>query len=196
MSALVIKAWKAESKPIDDKNNYVSITGRESGLVAWILSLMGVDPVTTIRVGMDRVEFSSSSLAGTQSRLIPLQSICSTYYGYHKPWKAAVGIVAFFLFFGTSIASAVMQDGSRNGGASIFLGAGAAGFIIALIYYFLNRTLTLGFVEVSGFVGGIKFKRSVIENIDINEAQAKSVCTIIQRLIEAKERRALQAPKA
>ena len=35
----------------------------------------------------------------------------------------------------------------------------------------------------------------VIENIDINEAQAKSVCTIVQRLIEAKERRALQAPK-
>jgi hypothetical protein len=67
-----------------------------SALVAWILSLMGVDPVTTIRVGMDRVEFSSSSLAGTQSRLIPLQSVCSSYYGYHKPWKAAVGIVFFF----------------------------------------------------------------------------------------------------
>ena len=196
MSALVIKAWRAESKPIDDKNNYVSITGRESGLIAWILSLMGVDPVTTIRVGMDRVEFSSSSLAGTQSRLIPLQSICSTYYGYHKPWKAAVGIVAFFLFFGSAIASAVMHDGSHSGGASLFLGAGAVGFICALIYYFLNRTLTLGFVEVSGFVGGIKFKRSVIENIDINEAQAKAVCTVIQRLIEAKERRALQAPKA
>ena len=195
MSALVIKAWKAESKPIDDKNNYVSITGRESGLIAWVLSLMGVDPTTTIRVGMDRVEFSSSSLAGTQSRLIPLQSICSTYYGYHKPWKAAVGIVAFFLFFGSAIASAIMQDASRSGGVSFFLGAGAVGFVFALIYYFLNRTLTLGFVEVSGHVSGIKFKRSVIENIDINEAQAKSVCTIVQRLIEAKERRALQAPK-
>nr|WP_295772394.1 hypothetical protein [Rhodoferax sp.] len=195
MSALVIKAWKAESKPIDDKNNYVSITGRESGLIAWVLSLMGVDPTTTIWVGMDRVEFSSSSLAGTQSRLIPLQSICSTYYGYHKPWKAAVGIVTFFLFFGSAIASAIMRDGSGSGGAPFLLGAGAVGFVFALIYYFLNRTLTLGFVEVSGHVSGIKFKRSVIENIDINEAQAKSVCTIVQRLIEAKERRALQAPK-
>jgi hypothetical protein len=66
MSALVIKAWKAEGKPIDDKNNYVNITGRESGLIAWVQSLVGVDPTTTIRVGMDRVEFSSSSLAGTQ----------------------------------------------------------------------------------------------------------------------------------
>ena len=196
MSALVIKAWKAEGKPIDDKNNYVSITGRESGLIAWILSLVGVDPTTTIRVGMDRVEFSSSSMAGTQSRLIPLQSVCSTYYGYHKPWKAAVGIVAFFFLFSGLIASIVMQEGARSGGALALLGPVAVGFVFAVIYYFLNRTLTLGFVEVSGHVSGIKFKRSVIENIDINEAQAKAVCTIVQRLIEAKERRALQAPKA
>ncbi|QTN29422.1 hypothetical protein HZ993_06265 [Rhodoferax sp. AJA081-3] len=192
MSALVIKSWKADSKPIDEKNNYVSITGRESGLVAWILSLMGVDPVTTIRVGMDRVEFSSSSLAGTQSRLIPLQSVCSTYYGYHKPWKAAVGIVAFFLFIGTSFASDAARTGAVGNGASIFLGAGAVGFVFALGYYFLNRTLTLGFVEGSGHVSGIKFKRSVIENIDVNEAQAKAVCTMVQRLIEAKERRGRQ----
>ncbi|MEO7108189.1 MAG: hypothetical protein ABIZ09_17570 [Rhodoferax sp.] len=195
MSALVIKAWKAEGKPIDDKNNYVNITGRESGLIAWVLSLVGVDPTTTIRVGMDRVEFSSSSLAGTQSRLIPLQSICSTYYGYHKPWKASVGILAIFLFFGTSIASAFAEGGSRSGGASVFLGAGVVGFVFAAIYYFLNRTLTLGFVEVSGVISGIHFKRSVIENIDVNEAQAKSVCTIVQRLIEAKERRTLLAPQ-
>jgi hypothetical protein len=196
MSALVIKAWKAEGKPIDDKNNYVSITGRESGLIAWVLSLVGVDPTTNILVGLDRVEFSSSSLAGTQSRLIPLQSICSTYYGYHKPWKAAVGIFGFFLFAGSSIASIAAQEGSRSGGASVMLGAAVAGFVFALLYYFLNRTLTLGFIEVSGFVNGIKFKRSVIENVDINEAQAKAVCTIVQRLIEAKERRALQAVKA
>jgi hypothetical protein len=195
MSALVIKAWKAEGKPIDDKNNYVNITGRESGLIAWVQSLVGVDPTTTIRVGMDRVEFSSSSLAGTQSRLIPLQSICSTYYGYHKPWKASVGILAIFLFFGTSIASAFAEGGSRSGEASVFLGAGVVGFVFAAIYYFLNRTLTLGFVEVSGVISGIHFKRSVIENIDVNEAQAKSVCTIVQRLIEAKERRTLQAPQ-
>jgi hypothetical protein len=192
MSALVIKAWKSDSKPIDDKNNYVSITGRESGLIAWILSLMGVDPVTTIRVGMDRVEFSSSSLAGTQSRLIPLQSVCSSYYGYHKPWKAAVGIVAFFLFFGASFAADAARNGTGGSGASVFLGAGVVGFVFALVYYFLNRTLTLGFVEGSGHVSGIKFKRSVIENIDVNEAQAKAVCTLVQRLIEAKEKRAKQ----
>jgi len=50
------------------------------------------------------------------------------------------------------------------------------GVVLALIYCFLNRTLTLGFVEASGFVNGIRFKRSVIENIDIDQTQAKTVC--------------------
>ena len=68
MSALVIKAWQAETKPIDDQNNFISIAGRQGGLIAWMLSLMGVDPTTTIRVGLDRIEFSRASLAGTESR--------------------------------------------------------------------------------------------------------------------------------
>jgi len=68
--------------------------------------------------------------------------------------------------------------------------------VAALLYYFLNRTLTLGFVEASGVISGIRFKRSVIENLDINQEQAKRVCVIVQRLIEAKEKRALQARPA
>jgi hypothetical protein len=195
MSALVIKSWRAETKPIDDQNNFVSITGREGGLIAWILSLMGIDPTTTILVGLERIEFSSASLAGTESRLIPLQSVCSSYYGYHKPWKAAAWIIAIFMFVGLSIGSAVAEGGSQGGAFTSFIVTSAVGVVIALIYYFLNRTLTLGFVEHSGVINGIRFKRSVIENVDINQKQAKAVCIIVQRLIEAKEKRTLQAVK-
>ena len=46
---------------------------------------------------------------------------------------------------------------------------------------------------VSGAVNGIQFKRSVIENIDISEEQAREVCQLMQKLIEAKEKRASQA---
>lgn len=195
MSALVIKAWRAETKPIDAQNNFVSITGREGGLIAWILSLMGIDPTTTILVGLERIEFSSASLAGTESRLIPLQSVCSSYYGYHKPWKAAAWIIATFMFIGISIGSAAAEGGSQGGAFTSFIVTFAVGVVIALTYYFLNRTLTLGFVEHSGVVNGIRFKRSVIENVDISQEQAKAVCIIVQRLIEAKEKRTLQGAK-
>ena len=196
MGALVIKSWKAESKPIDGNKNYVSITGRKSGLVAWLLSLLKIDPSTTINVGLDRVEFTSASLAGTASRLIPLQGVCSTYYGYHKPWKQAASIFMLFAFVGLSLAMGSAERGSPGGGGMSFVVATAAGLVIALVYYFLNRTLTLGFVEHSGVVNGIVFKRSVIENHDINHEQAKAVCVIIQRLIEMKERRMHQASEA
>jgi hypothetical protein len=195
MSALVIKAWRAEPKPIDAKNNFVSITGREGGLIAWILSLMRIDPSTTILVGLERIEFSSASLAGTESRLIPLQNVCSSYYGYHKPWKAAAWIVGAFVFMGFSSISAVAEGGTQGEAIASFLVTSAVGVVIALVYYFLNRTLTLGFVENSGVVSGIRFKRSVIENLDVNQEQAKAVCIIVQRLIEAKEKRTLQAAK-
>lgn len=185
MGTLVIKAWRGETKVIDGENNFVRITGREGGLIAWILSLVGVDPTTTIRVGLDRIEFSSASLAGTESRLIPLQGVCSSYYGYHKPWKVAAGIIALFVGLGFSFNSAIA-----------FLISSAIGIAIAVVYYFLNRTLTLGFVENSGVVSGIRFKRSVIENVDINQEQAKTVCIIVQRLIEAKAKRTLQPVKA
>lgn len=195
MSALIMEAWRAETKPIKSQNNFVSITGREGGLIAWILSLMGIDPTTTILVGLERIEFSSASLAGTESRLIPLQSVCSSYYGHHKPWKAAAWIIPTFMFIGVSIGSAVAEGGSQGGVFTSFMATSAAGVVIALICHFLNRTLTLGFVEHSWVVNGIRFKRSVIENVEINEEQANEACIIVQRLIEAKEKRTLQAAK-
>jgi len=188
MSALVIKEWKAGPKAIDGQNNFVRIAGREGGLISWLLSLMGIDPSTTILVGLDRVEFTSASLAGTESRLIPLEGVCSTYYGYYKPWKAAAVIIALFMFFGMSMGSAAASQG---GAFFAFLFTTLVGVAIALVYYFLNRKLTLGFVETSGVINGIRFKRSVIENVDINQDQAKIVCIIVQRLIEAKQKRGL-----
>ena len=188
MSALVIKSWQVDTKPIDSKNNYISIVGRESGLIAWILSLIGVDPTTKILVGLDRIEFSSNSLAGTQFRMIPLQSVCSSYYGYHKPWKAALSFIVFFMVIGMSLSSTMAQSGNSGAAFTTFLAATGLGAVIGVIYYFLNRTLTLGFVENGGVINGIKFKRSVIENIDVNQEQAQKVCLLLQRLIENKEK--------
>ncbi len=86
----------------------------------------------------------------------------------------------------------VIGDQSPGGVFTGFVFSTAFGVIVAIIYYFLNRTLTLGFVEHSGVVNGIRFKRSMIENMEINQEQGASVCVIVQRLIEAKHKRTLQ----
>ena len=62
------------------------------------------------------------------------------------------------------------------------------GTIIGVIYYFLNKHLTVGFVEVSGVVNAIAFKRSVIEGQNIDENQAQAVIELTQQLIDARKR--------
>jgi hypothetical protein len=181
MSALVIKAWTVKTKPVEGSTNFISIIGRQGGLVAWLLSVLKIDPTTSILMGIERLEFRRSSLAGTESRMIPLEGICSAYYGYHKPWKVTAGIVAAALFL-------FVEAFREMPGAA--LAVLLIGLAIAFVYYFLNRELTLGFVEHSGHVSGIRFKRSIIENLDVNEDQARLVCSIAQKLIEAKRKKA------
>ena len=163
MSALVLKSWKADYEVVSEENNHISIRGREAGLLSWFLALVKIDPSTKMDVSERKVRFTVASLSGSTNRLIPLERISSTYYGHHKPWKEA-------LILGLVLGSFTMGIGA----------------IVGLIYYFLNKTLTIGIVEYSGVVNSIQFKRSVLENVTINEDEAKRVCDIVQHLIEAK----------
>lgn len=159
--ALVIKKWYA-SRTADQNGNYVHLVGRQAGLFAWILSLIGIDPTTEIEIKEKLIIFTSASLSGKHKRVIPMSSVCSAYYGYIKPWQTALllGVLLVPFFF--------------------------VGFIVGPLYYFLNKELTVGVVENSGWSGGFAFKRSVIEGQNIDEDKAYDVIDIIRTLIEAK----------
>ncbi len=179
---LVIKEWKANNQPVDTDGNFIVITGRQGGLIAWLLALMKVDPTTSIKVSPERVEFATASLSGTNHRIIPILSVCSTYYGYYKPWKAAIAIFAVFSFIAIQIA-AIADSAFGAFGAFIIFGLGLA---ISLAYYFLSRTLTLGIIEHSGYPSKIQFKRSIIEGVEITPDQGAYICNVIQFLIESR----------
>ena len=176
---LVIKEWKANNEAVDADGNFIVITGRQGGLIAWLLALMKIDPVTSIKVSPVRVAFARASLSGTEHRMIPILSVSSAYYGYFKPWKSALGIFLFFLFLSTQ--AGVITDSSFVVIIVFLIGLG-----LSLLYYFLSRTLTLGIVEPSGVVSGIRFQRSVIEGVEITPIQGAYICQIIQFLIESK----------
>ena len=154
----MIKSWSATETPGAD-GSYISIVGRQEGLVSWLLSLMGIDATTTLRIDRDTVYFEAGSLAGFQQRVIPLANLSSAYFGYTKPWQAAVllGVMLMPLFF--------------------------IGLIVGPLYYILNKKLSLGVIEVSGVMSGIEFKRSVIEGQNINEVESRRVIAIIQNLM-------------
>jgi len=66
-----------------------------------------------------------------------------------------------------------------GGGAAVFFRCLFDGIliggIVALVYFFIDKTLTLGFIENSGILSAIQFKHSVIENQEINEVPAMFV---------------------
>lgn len=67
---LVLKSWYASDKPLPD-GSFIQITGRRAGIVGFIFALLGIDPVTTLKVSNQRIEFHSSSLTGTSHRITP-----------------------------------------------------------------------------------------------------------------------------
>ena len=164
-NAYVIKRWQITSQPTDESKNYVVVEGRAGGLISWLLSLVQISPIVKMEINANRILFNQGSLEGSSSRIIPLENISSTYYGYTKPWKEA-------LILGIALGVPT-------------LGIGA---IVVVIYYFLNKHLTVGFVEVSGVVNAIAFKRSVIEGQNIDENQARVVAEVTQQLIDARKR--------
>ena len=159
--SLVIKKWYADTSK-NENGNFVHIVGREAGLLSWLLSLFKIDPTNEVEVKDNLLKFTTSSLAGQEKRLIPMNSITSAYYGYKKPWKMA-------LFLGIILMP--------------FLGLG---LLVGPLYYILNKSLTVGVVESSGWIGAFSFKRSIIEGQNISEEDAYRVIEIIRTLIEAR----------
>lgn len=156
--SLVLKKWYV-SKTANSDGNYVHIAGRKSGLVAWFLALVGVDPTTEIEIKDNLISYTTGSFAGKKLHLIPLKSVCSANYGYAKPWVEALLLCLIFIsFFGL-------------------------GLIFGFLYYRYNTELSLGFIEVSGIERSFSFKGSVIESKTINENNASEVAEIIRQLI-------------
>ena len=194
MAAYVIKSWGASDRQ-DVSGNYVAITGRKEGIISWILALIRIQPTVSITVSESRIEFSQASLSGSVRRMIPLTGVCSTLYGYYKPWKQALLVFLILVWIAVGIGRAIS---SASGDDRFAVGALPVGIVIgvaiSVLYYFQNRTLTLGFVENSGIVSAIQFKRSIIEGQDIDEANAEYVCQLVQFFCEARQRALLQGP--
>lgn len=174
--ALVIKSWSVKTSPTANEP-YVRILGRESGLLSFLLSLVGVDATTTLVITHTHMEFETGSLSGFIRRITPFAHMSSAFYGRFKPWKTAGGLLLFTLFVSGSL---VGKGGVLSTLGLLLLLVGGVG---ALIYYFLNRELTLGFHEDSGAALGITFKRSVIEGQEINEEALRRIIAIVEHLL-------------
>jgi hypothetical protein len=167
MPTYVIKEWKVNNQPAVGQP-YVYIKGRAPGLLSWLLSMIGIEPTVTFQVTQDSIVCEQGSLAGSMRRVIPLANVSSTINGYRKPIELLILAVV-------SLVTVILP-------------------IIFIILYFLNKSLTIGVIEVSGMPNLIRFKRSVIEGQNIDENAAANVVGIIDYLTRLQNQRPMLPP--
>lgn len=157
---LVLKHWKVMGQPQPQEQPMISIEGRQPGFIAFLLNLVGLDPTTKMDISSQAVYFTGSSVRGQNVRVIPLTNVTSTYYGYEKPVE--------LLFMAGILAISVV---------------GLLVFWIPLVFYFLQKALTIAIVEQSGVISAIRFKSSVIEGVKVDQNECARVNALIRDLL-------------
>lgn len=176
---IVVTEWKVNNEPVDDLGNYVHIIGRRRGLIAFILSLMRIEPKVHLEISGERIKVSAATIFGSGTRVLPLENCCSTFYGYRKPFFAALLLSFFISFILAGPMFFIPGIGPVVAGLLFILGP-----ILGVIYYILNKSIYLEFVEMSGIVTGIAYRGSMIEGVVVDEESAAYICTLTQALID------------
>lgn len=177
MQSYVIKSWRVASEP-DESGAYIDIKGRAPGLLSWFFSLMGIEPTVTLRVTAREFMMESGSWSGRIVNYVPLAKVSSIVHGFTKPWKEALIMLVVFI----ALAAGSAQAGGGGVAAGLFL----IGIISSVLFYILNKKLTVAVFEVGGAISGLQIKRSVIEGKRLDQADAEQASGIITWLVANK----------
>ena len=176
--AMVISEWHVANQP-NAQGEFLAIRGRAAGLFSWIMSLLGVERGVRMVATAQHIRFQEGDLGGSSTRIIHLDKICSTYYGYKKPWAEAFAFIVVLAGPLSGLGMGIME--SVIGGVFGVIAA----IVIAAVYYALNKRMSIGLVEMSGVVNQIVFKRSVLEGINLDENSSAQASDVIQWLMDS-----------
>lgn len=176
-NALVI-----QEKTINESGpHYIHLKGRKGGLLSKLLSMLGIDDTTTFDVYEDRIEFASGSVFGRTTEVIPLSAVCNVGTGYVKP----VALLVFGILCILSGLMSMFVPNMQTWLSLITLLIGAAAFA----GYFLGKTMMVYARSTGADLDVIAFKRSVIENLKIDDEEAKRIVLIMNSLVLKANRR-------
>jgi hypothetical protein len=176
LTSLRVQHDLAASTPIE-------ISGRVSGIVSWVLTVMRLQPTFHLRVTQSSFSIVSSSLGGIQHTYIPLNAITLTACGYQRSILAFGLAVVFCLGFVLNLISGFLIANRSEVGENM---GRAFGFLIlaggaAIAFYFSKRIAIQ--VETGHPLHGLSFKPSVIESTSVDLPQALKVIEVLNALV-------------
>jgi hypothetical protein len=164
----VVTKWEV-NRSNDANQPLVSIATRTEGIVNFILSLLRIEPTTSLVVSSGSVHFEQGNLFGyTRAQFHPTK-ISMTVVGFRKNIKPLIVSLLAGSFLGANIGGVW--------GALTFLLCFAAG----ALFYYLSKEVSLIF-RVDGRDLGLSFKSSVLNGVKVDENNASAVAKLIEEL--------------
>lgn len=162
---------------IDDHENaatLVEVTGRAAGIISWLLTLLKIEPETSLVINRSECSFTSASLMGVRHVFVPLYEVSSTACAYHRP--------LYYLFIAGVIAASSLWVADITSQRWLFW----VTVLLALasfLAYFLRKQIRVSVETSGGAVFGLQFKPSVIESISIDLPQAIKLIGVVNNAV-------------
>src|SRR5580765_4269766 len=173
-SALVLQEFQINDHATDGV--VITIRGRVSGIVAWLLTIVGVDTGTTLTVTTDRFSLHRASLSGRLVVQASLASIASVQSAYYQPVWALL-LAAWFGFVGLLVAA--LDPGFESGAKERDVLAGLIIAAIFIVIFRLGRKIGVSIETGGGASYGVAFKPSVLEGVSVDLDTALRVAAIL-----------------
>lgn len=171
---LVLRRFQIDETGVSGAN--VWIEARQPGIVSFLLTMVGLDPNSSLRVTRGSISFQNSSVFGMNQVSTPLANIGAFVGGYKKPFWALV-------FSGLMMLSGLSLAFTEDGG--ILFGLFAILALIGLIYYYLQKTMFMGFETSGGGTYGFAFKASVLEGVGVDINRVEGTIAYVNSLISS-----------
>lgn len=175
-SILVLRRFQIDETGVSGA--HVLIEARQAGLISFILTLIGLDPNSSLKVTRGSIAFRTSSVFGSSQVSTPLPNIGAFVGGYKKPFLALV-LSVITLFCGFSLILAYGELGLYLSSLFFIIS------LVALIYYYVNKVMFIGFETSGGGTYGFAFKASVIEGVGIDINRVEHTIDYVNSLISS-----------
>lgn len=171
---LVLRRFQIDETGMSGAN--VWIEARQPGIVSFLLTMVGLDPNSSLRVTRGSISFQNSSVFGMNQVSTPLANVGAFVGGYRKPFWALV-------FSGLMMLAGLSLAFTEDGG--ILLGLFVVLALIGLIYYYLQKTMFMGFETSGGGTYGFAFKASVLEGVGVDIKRVEGTIAYVNSLISS-----------
>jgi hypothetical protein len=175
---LVLKEFRLN----ENEEEFLKIAGRASGIISWILSLCGIDPVTSLHCNRDTIKFEEAALRyGKKTLSIPLVAITGVSSGINKPFGFLVFGIIFVL--GGILGAISLPSYAGGSKAAVFI----IGLIIGAIFLYLySLKKTVMFSIYNGGdkpIASIRMKKSIIEGQSIDELKFETAANELNKAV-------------